>query len=267
MSDILSKDQLREHLDATLDAEALALGRDEKYVDWFHVTLESPRILTSEYNDVFESWRRGNFDISLDPALYPFVPTAGRTYQLEPLDPESTSIPQGACSSAEYYHVGAKNQAKLMSAQGNQRKISVYHDGGGTPLFLRKQREDPNALLLQPATILNTPVPAGTIVWLGKYSDTKVTGEKTVVDPHDSYHTTEFRSIQFDVENDGVMPLRLSAFAFPDVKDRALFSLSREFKKSWFIRYDNRQYMLEATTIEAFQQAAANVLANCFEQS
>lgn len=130
------------------------------------------------------------------------------------------------CSNAEHYFAVAVDQIEAEFTTGRNREISVYHDDGGNPLFLRKKLDVSTALTLDDMEFEGIPVPPGTIVAMRPndyYNDTNaVTGMFRSKD--DEKPVSTFRTIRFDSDIDAILPLRLSAFAFPDPMDRALFA-------------------------------------------
>lgn len=156
-----------------------------------------------------------------------------------------------ACNAAEVHWKQTLGQINE-TQDPNQPRVSVYHDSTGLPLAIRKQREVPSALTLQPLEMNDVTLPSGTIVGIGLDANHYPTG---------SYRTATTRYDCYQVSVPPCRPSRLSAWAY-DGPERALFACAMHMDR-WVSYSAHRESMLTTVSIDDFRLAALTVMELC----
>ena len=231
---------------------------------WYFTNQTTPTPLMDIMAEMFINMAER--DHSADPQLLSFVTAQAEPFIAAHENPLSARINfkrnnSEACESAEGYFNAALKQVRSLRSHG-QRIVSAYHDSTGSPILFRKSNLESTALTLVPIHTAGIVLPPGTIVGVSNGESTEQAG----VDEHLNY---TFKSIQLSDE-DTIMPVRLSPWAYADPIDRSMFACEGQVlggKKSsipkdvWYNRY--RAEMLRRTSIEDFTAAAAKIVEFC----
>lgn len=184
---------------------------------------------------------------------------AGITQTKNPLRSRFLSIGMGGCPSAEDFFVDTASQI-LTNDDRKQISIQVFHDKKGSPVFLKKHFDEPNALSLKPLSIEGLFMPAGSLVAVDPRHSKRATGKQSVtLNPQEPYqYSTHVIS-----EPMSIAPLRITPWAYEAEIDRALFAC-RINPSTDIAEYDqSRAERIETYQLQDFQQAARTVLDMC----
>jgi hypothetical protein len=173
------------------------------------------------------------------------------------------SFPTGICSySEEAFTLAARQLYEPLSEYDTHSELSVYHNEYQQPVLFRKKNDESCALVLAPLRLSgsNILVPPGAIVSVGGLNKKDVTGTTYVEQTSRSRPISTLRSIAFDSNKHPVLPLRLSAWAFPQAIDRSLYALG-----GYRLELDSKrlEYVTEHS-LDDYRQVAADLLKLCF---
>jgi hypothetical protein len=154
------------------------------------------------------------------------------------------------CLEAEGFLRDAMQQVRRRRPMG-QSRVAVYHSEDGVPILLRKRKKESTALSLVNLSVGGMYVPAGTIMALKEYT------LALLPDGQRRAHDTSYATYKID-HTFGIRPLRISAWAYPEAIDRALFGFH---DASWLDT--KRAQMAMRYTIDDFREAAAKIMAMC----
>jgi hypothetical protein len=163
----------------------------------------------------------------------------------------------GSCKLADEYFVDAAAQTLGRNRRfGTQARITVYHDSNLLPVLLRKDRDESSSLTLTSMQNDNgLVIPPGSIV----YYNEKVTnppviqkGVSLCAQPFDNEQALSF--------------LRLSAFAYDDPIDRALFATEGFGGDMLRIDGEKAQKILEYD-LDDFRTAARIIVDLCYNSA
>ena len=184
---------------------------------------------------------------------------AGITQTENPLRSRFLRIGMGGCPSAEDFFVDTASQI-LTNEDRKQISIKVFHDKKGSPVFLKKHFDEPNALSLKPLSIEGLYMPAGSLVAIDKRHEKSVTGKSTVSLNHSQDYAYSTHQI---AEPLSIAPLRVTPWAYQEEIDRALFAC-RINPSTDIAEYDqSRTERIETYQLQDFEYAARTVLAMC----
>lgn len=160
-----------------------------------------------------------------------------------------------ACADAEGYFYDAGRQV-FGRKYRTQPQVSIYCGTDGRPLAFRKSKSESSALTLEPLLASGMTLPAGTIVGLDKDRTTQ-TGEAIR-----SRSKQRFKLKTYQVDGPiEVTPLRLSAWAYREPLDRAIFGF---YDDRGELYYDaGRGQKARELDIEDFRRAACMVTSAC----
>ncbi len=184
---------------------------------------------------------------------------AGITPAKNPLRSRFLSIGMGGCSSAEDFFVDTASQI-LANEDRNQASIQVFHDKEGSPVFLKKHFDEPNALSLRPLSIEGLYMPPGSLVAIDKRLEKSITGKGIISLNQSEDYIYSAHQIS---EPLSIAPLRVTPWAYEAEIDRALFAC-RINPSTDIAEYDkSRAENIETYKLEDFEQAARTVLSLC----
>jgi hypothetical protein len=184
---------------------------------------------------------------------------AGIVQDDNPLRSRFLSIGMGGCPSAEDFFVDTASQI-LADEDRNQASIQVFHDKEGSPVFLKKHFDEPNALSLKPLSIEGLYMPPGSLVAVDPRHSKRATGKQSVtLNPQETYqYSTHVIS-----EPMSIAPLRITPWAYEAEIDRVLFAC-RINPSTDIAEYDqSRAERIETYRLEDFERAAKSVLSVC----
>jgi len=211
----------------------------------------SLRLLRAGYNDFMEC---------PTPEVARFVqdnlfPLVGLEEAPEPLPVATAGSRSGVgCDDSEDYFYDSASQLARDHYVGH-RRISVYRDEEGRPLLYRKSHVESTALSLVPLSLHDMYVPPGSIVSVGSDTEVALTAR----------HPCKYYDVEVYTLGGGgrlpVNPLRLSAWAFSDPLDRALFACEGNPQP---YEYDvAKGEMLQAVTLANFMAASLRIIELC----
>jgi|GEM_PF-3609323 len=158
---------------------------------------------------------------------------------------------RGCCPRAESYFHSALEQLRSRWFEGHSR-LSVYHDAEGTPLLLRKKVDESTGLTLAPLALKNMVLPPGTIVTVGSAANKQQTG---------FIRHSQFSIHSYSADDSlELTPLRLSAWAYDDPLDRALFATYGHMSNGAGYYSPAKAVMLARTELSDFIVAADEVI-------
>jgi hypothetical protein len=131
-----------------------------------------------------------------------------------------------------------------------QDSVTIFHTKNEQALGVQKTYSEPSTLMLETTKSGELWVPEATIVGVG-ITKTRQTG---------SYRRDGVTVKSYEIDDQlMIVPIRLSAWAYPEQIDRALFSVSNRHGE-----YDNeRAAMIESCNMDDFRKVAQNALAEC----
>lgn len=170
----------------------------------------------------------------------------------------------GQCKNAEEYF---KDCLALANGQPQetQPSLRLYHDSDGTPLFLRKARENHSSLTLRPISIVNasgefvqTPdtvhIPAGCIAAIDGSTKAVQTGVLSTT-KGDSVTTWQLDGLPV------ISPMRYTPWVYENEMDRWLFAVSSDdLRQSRFSVERDRGALVGKATLANFQNAAETLM-------
>lgn len=155
---------------------------------------------------------------------------------------------RGACEQAEYYFKDSLSQIRSGHNKA-QPRISVYHTPEGVPLALRKTSDESTALILESSAV----IPAGTIASVGPRMNSRISGVRCFM--HSIFETYEVN------EPLAILPIRLSAWAYENPLDRALFAVEHWEEEP---HYDSeRANIVKGACLADFKQASRQLMEMC----
>ncbi len=161
-----------------------------------------------------------------------------------------------ACSMAETRFLAALHQIRKLSDMG-QKKLSSYHDEAGNPVLFRKSNGESTAINLAPIALgEDAVIPAGTVLGLGDNMNGQQTGEYT-----GSGFTLATFAVPQVLE---ITPIRVSAWAYDNPADRAVFGLPRSRVDA--IREDcgrTPEGFIEHTALDDYADASQRIAELC----
>jgi hypothetical protein len=175
---------------------------------------------------------------------------------------QGNEYPTEACLDAEELFDFARRQLyEPLLGHQIHTALSVYHGYEGQPMFLRKNNVVSTALSLVALRMSgsNVMVPPGTIVSIGPLDQKDVTGTAYLKPLIRTHPTSKLRSIAFDPDKHPVLPLRLSAWAFPRAIDRALYAVGGRALQVDPLRVE----VATKHSMEDYRQVAADLLKLC----
>lgn len=264
MTPELSHEDIRDHAVDAIDRDRAALPFNSFAV--FAPMYSRPRPLTMLFEQLYVDKAHGvrlhNVDESnryLEEVIHP---PANPTYVTIPR--QGHDYPEGSCEYSETGFDFARRQLyEQISEFSSHSMLSVYHDDQKQPVLLRKKNDESCALALVALRLTgsNLLVPPGAIVSVGRPSPKDVTGTVKVEDATRSHPTTTLHSIAFDPQKHPVLPLRLSAWAFPQAIDRALYAVD-----GYGLEINSeRRDLVSKHTLDDYRHVAADLLQLCID--
>jgi hypothetical protein len=174
------------------------------------------------------------------------------------------AYPPHHCTGAETFFAAVVRQTAGQSVESvyKQRRAVVYTSPAGEPIALQKSYEAKTIVTLEPIAVNELVFPAGTIMGVDSMTLTHEGEYIPVADEALQVRTLRTEDVPFKLT-----PTRLSAWAYSDPLDRALFAAyaysayddgEREF------RYNRRRGdLLTALSIDDFRETAHQIMELC----